>query len=435
MKNQLAALAILISGIPSKAAVEPEIHKLCSKAADYAGCVSANSSSSPEASKSEKGAKKSKGAAGEKRTYSINVFKGAATQTCFMICSNNSEDDQAEIIPKCFARDESMISSQDFNQYLQEQGPLVSVVATSPEEKFTLYNNNLGQLSSYAACHYRPTVVEVYSADICDAPKRKDQQSKECQNVTINLVSLDRVEGKEAAKGKGFIQDWIGQVLLLPGKILNATNVRRYDSKVCTMASKDYLERKMSTAYARSFVHVHHSIIDQLKAAKLVRVESESNPRGFEMYEQYKKGIFRDETGPIGTRQRTLCSFGKSIDGVRGDVILQASVREKDLSRVKKILQARRLPFMTQDGVIENLGSGYFAGFSFDRSSGKITDLTHNPAKEQLKIGDEIISINGIPIKDWVADFDSPTTLDMKIKRDGKTLNKPLATKLQNFSD
>ena len=97
---------------------------------------------------------------------------------------------------------------------------------------------------------------------------------------------------------------------------------------------------------------------------------------------------------------------------------------------------------------------GFYEGYSFGFSTrklnaphtdinitDKITKVYGSPAQNNLELGDKIISIDGMKLKDYKPDLTSPSTVDLVVERNGKRLvfiltsefQKTEITKLKNL--
>ena len=68
---------------------------------------------------------------------------------------------------------------------------------------------------------------------------------------------------------------------------------------------------------------------------------------------------------------------------------------------------------------------------NLSKVSDKITKIYGSPAKENLKLGDKIISLDGKAIADYSGDGHKPSTINLVIERNGKRLDFTLTREFQ----
>ena len=87
--------------------------------------------------------------------------------------------------------------------------------------------------------------------------------------------------------------------------------------------------------------------------------------------------------------------------------------------------------------------SGYSMGFSVHKQgvppspmtiTNKVTKVFGSPAEGKLQVGDKIISINGLSNSEFKIDMHNPSTNEVKVERDGETLDYVLVTEYQKQS-
>ena len=307
-------------------------------------------------------------------TYTINVLTGIATQTCFLLCFNNSDEDMAKTKPKCFAEDSSMMDRDKFRYYLERKGSKVRVVSQSPEQKTVLTNVRMGRLSDYEACHYQPTVIEVKGEDRCDAPFSPDKSGEECEELNSEVTVLNKVEDVEfiPSKSEKFL-DIPERLRVLLGKLFNATGINRYQEEICIKASNSYLYKRIqsdrrvsraeaiedasSSGFARNYISKDR--IGLLAASGFARVKQSEQLQSHIYLDQYKKGIFIDEVikggkGSIARGvQRVRCSYGGYNPKLQNQIFQKITYYRRDKPKVDRLAGTKLLNWNYLKGNLE----------------------------------------------------------------------------------
>jgi len=284
-----------------------------------------------------------------KRTYRVNVSLGVATESCFLICETNGKEAVARELPKCYAQDQSLISEEEFASYLAKNGANVSIVSQGGDEKFLLSDQEIGRLSYYAACHYRPTVVEVKSGDECDAPLAERQGLRNCQVESIEAVIVDKVQEVEFVPGTNLIGNFLGGAAWITEYILNGTGVRKYNNHICADISKRFYTRRFMNEFDVSrkealqsssppiLYHIHNSKLSEIGKSSLVTIVPSDLFISHRLLEQYNRGLNEKIPLLLGTSKIIRCSYG----GYSNNYDLRLALlqyKARDTASVKKLI-------------------------------------------------------------------------------------------------
>ena len=276
------------------------------------------------------------------RSFAINLLTGVSTRACLSdFCFNNEPEALERTQNECQVQDQTLLTKEEFTEFLQNPGNSVRVVSQGSEAKNFITSTEAGSISVREACYSIPYIVEVDTDDECVVPPRvHTPQSCTVSSVPVIVVSdVQSVDYNPDIKpGPLFVLSKLASYAELA---LSNIHIRPFSHNLgsCFLASNAYLAKKHYNPNHLGIIS--RKSLKKIQDSGLAKIgEGNIGEEG----RQYEVGLFKDYKTPLGIR-RVRCSYG-IVDNNAGTAtyLFHIATPAKNIAAVKRLAGDGHLP-------------------------------------------------------------------------------------------